>query len=97
MKLFNSLFVFMLQIKNLINQLWASQAGGAKAFTFGDGFACGWEVIQAMWEREKERRSNHLIRMVPRLIHSYIQRDPWTKLNVPPAKIMQVSRLILSP
>ena len=28
--------------------------------------------------------------MVPRLREAYIQRDSWTKLNVAPAKIMQV-------
>ena len=77
-------------MKNLINQLWASQTGGAKAFQMPDSTRFGWEVIEAMWEREKERRENHLVRMVPGLIFSYIKRDAWTKLNVPPAKIMQV-------
>lgn len=78
-------------MKNLINQLWASQASGAKSFETREGTNFGWPVIEAMWLREKDKRAHHLIRMVPRLIHSFIKRDPWTKLNVAPAKIMQVS------
>ena len=82
------------EMKNLINQLWASQAGGAKAFLSGDGVSFGWKEIEAMWEREKEKRDNHLIRLVPNLIYSYIKRDSWTKLNVPPAKILQQENVL---
>ena len=32
------------------------------------------------------------MRKVPKLLPSYIERDAWTKLNVAPAKIMQVSQ-----
>ena len=50
----------------------------------------GWKAIQAMWEREKAKRDNQQVRLVPRLVKAYIDRDAWTKLNVKPAKIMQV-------
>ena len=33
---------------------------------------------------------NGLARMVPKLRETHIIRDSWTKLNVKPAKIMQV-------
>ena len=82
------------EMKNLINQLWASQPSGAKSFKTGDGVGFGWPVIEAMWMREKEKRDNHQIRMVPALIYSFIKRDPWTKLNVPPAKIMQQEQVL---
>ena len=38
--------------------------------------------------------SKGLTRMVPKLRESHIIRDAWTKLNVTPAKIMQVSNLV---
>ena len=77
------------QMKNMVNQLWASREGGAKKFESGDGVAFGWEQIMAMWDREKARRDTEQIRLVPGLLESYIERDAWTKLNVKPAKIMQ--------
>lgn len=80
----------------MVNQLWASRAGGAKSFQTGDGIAFGWEAIVGMWDREKERRDQDHIRMVPELIESFIERDAWTKLNVKPAKIMQVLHVYMS-
>ena len=76
------------QMKNLINQLHASRDTGAKAFETGEGVAFGWKVISEMWDREKDRRDNIEIRMVPDLVAAYIERDAWNKLNVKPAKIM---------
>ena len=43
-----------------------------------------------MYKREIERRKPGAARMVPRLRESYVLRDAWTKLNVAPAKVMQV-------
>ena len=74
----------------MVNQLWASRPGGAKKFETGDGILFGWEQIVGMWDREKERRDSDQIRLVPGLLESYIERDAWSKLNVKPAKIMQV-------
>ena len=44
-----------------------------------------------MFERECQRVSKGLTQMVPKLREAYIIRDAWTKLNVAPAKIMQVN------
>ena len=77
-------------MKNMINQLWASRDTGAKLFRSADAVPFGWASICDMWEREKARRDNVQIRTVPNLIQAYIERDAWTKLNVKPAKIMQV-------
>lgn len=59
-------------------------------FESSEGVSFGWDVIVTMWEREKERRDSGQIRLVPGLVESYVERDAWTKLNVKPAKIMQV-------
>ena len=79
----------------MINQLWASRDTGAKLFRSADGVTFGWKAISDMWGREKQRRENVQIRLVPRLILAYIERDAWTKLNVKPAKIMQVFSLLI--
>ncbi|XP_074649518.1 uncharacterized protein LOC141904930 [Tubulanus polymorphus] len=81
------------QLKNQINQLWASQTGGTKNFMNGVEF--GWDEIKSMWNRETQRRDDNHIRMVPGLIKSYIERDSWTKLNVKPAKIMQQPQVLV--
>jgi hypothetical protein len=75
----------------MVNQLFASQETGQKAFhKTAHGPSFGWKEIIGMWDREKDRRDNKQIRLVPGLVHSFIERDSWTKLNVKPAKIMQV-------
>ena len=81
----------MLQMKNMINQLWANRIGGPKEFVSADRVKFGWRNIVHMWEWEKDKRDQNLIRTVPGLIKAYIDRDAWTTLNVKPAKIMQVS------
>lgn len=43
-----------------------------------------------MYARECERTADGLARMIPKLRETHIIRDSWTKLNVAPAKIMQV-------
>ena len=82
----NALF---LQLKNMINALFSSQHGGAKCFQF-EGVEFGWQAIIDMYHHECQRRSNGLARMVPHLREIPVLRDAWTKLNVHPAKIMQV-------
>ena len=87
--------LFILQLKNMINQLFASQAEGAKEFRLErEGVTFGWQQIRDMWEREKTKRDTFQTRLIPDLILSYIERDAWTKLNVKPAKIMQVRTYI---
>ena len=75
----------------MINALFSSQDGGTKCFTNENGTHFGWKVILDMYSRECSRRDNGNARMVPRLREAYVLRDSWTKLNVMPAKIMQVS------
>ena len=43
-----------------------------------------------MYKRECDGVSNGLTRMVPKMKDLFIIHDVWTKLNVMPAKIMQV-------
>ena len=76
----------------MINALFSSKSGGTKQFKRGQhhvGF--GWDSIIAMYQREVGRAKQNLTRMVPRLKEIHVVRDSWTKLNVSPAKIMQVN------
>ena len=75
----------------MINALFSSQQNGTKRFQL-EGVEFGWQAIINMYHRECERRSNGLARMIPRLREVHVLRDAWTKLNVHPAKIMQVCR-----
>ena len=78
----------------MINALHSSRDNGTKAFQH-KGSTFGWIDIYKMWMRECERKDQGHARMIPRLRETHIIRDSWTKLNVSPAKIMQVhSRLI---
>ena len=72
------------------NALFLSRVSGIKSFIL-DKVTFGWKSIQMMFERECHRSSLGLTRMVPHLRKSHITRDAWTKLNVSPAKIMQVT------
>ena len=76
----------------MINALFSSKDGGTKDCEYGGG-TFGWENLYA---RECSRRANGLARMVPKLKEAHIIRDSWTKLNVHPAKIMQVTIILLA-
>lgn len=73
----------------MINALHSSRAGGTKNFTL-DGQNFGWQAIVDMFERECQRVRDGNARMIPKLREAHIIRDSWIKLNVTPAKIMQV-------
>ena len=73
----------------MIDALHSSRVGGTKKFML-DGKQFGWQAIIKMFERECERIKNGNARMIPKLREAYIIRDSWIKLNVAPAKIMQV-------
>lgn len=73
----------------MINALHSSRDGGTKKLTL-DGNQFGWKAIVNMYERECQRVGHGNARMVPKLREVHIIRDSWTKLNVSPAKIMQV-------
>lgn len=76
----------------MINALHSSKDEGTKQFTL-NGIRFGWSTIKAMYYRECERAKQGLTRMVPKMKEVYIIRDSWTKLNVAPAKIMQVGKV----
>eukprot|EP00794_Sanderia_malayensis_P006654 gene6654-7400_t len=83
------------QLKNMVNALFASRNGGTKAFQMEkSGPMFGWKAIVGMWKRECSRVEAGAMRMVPKLLPSYIQRDAWTKLNVAPAKIVQQDNVL---
>ena len=75
----------------MINALFASKDGGARKFKTPEGIQFGWQAIVDMYQRECQRRDDGVARMIPRLREIHIIRDSWTKLNVTPAKIMQVN------
>ena len=75
----------------MINALFSSKSAGTKLFKRGKEHCCfGWETIIDLYKREVCRAKQQLTRMVPRLKEVHCLRDAWTKLNVSPAKIMQV-------
>ena len=74
----------------MINALFTSKVGGTRRFLNEAGTLFGWQAIVGMYQRECESRDAGSARMIPRLWEIHIIRDSWTKLNVTPAKIMQV-------
>lgn len=73
----------------MVNALFSSKSCGTKNFIL-DGVNFGWRVIEMLYERECSRVKEGKTCMVPRLKEIHVIRDSWTKLNVTPAKIMQV-------
>lgn len=65
--------------------------GGSKSFS-SEGVTFGWAGINKVYDEDIARAQSNLARMVPGLKYAYIERDSWTKLNVRPAKIMQVRK-----
>ena len=81
------------QLKNIINALYQSRAtpGGTKLFKTAENSPyLGWQTVKDMYLREEARKNRGQLKMVPGLLRNHIDRDPWTKLAVFPAKIMQV-------
>ena len=73
----------------MVNALYSSKRAGTKTFKL-HGTEFGWQAIKDLWQRECARREKGNARMVPKLRENHVLRDSWTKLNVAPAKIMQV-------
>ena len=73
----------------MISALHSSKSGKTKSFCCQET-SFGWVTIERMWQREIQRAKTGLMCEVPQLKDSYIKRDSWTRLNVAPAKIMQV-------
>lgn len=68
----------------------AKSAGGTRDFVKG-GVHFGWKTVQDLYKRELDRIKAGQATRVPKLKESHIQRDSWTRLNVLPSKVMQVS------
>ena len=83
------------QLKNMIAALHSSRPGGTKMFDIG-GVNYGWKGLEDLFLREVERARTNQLRRVPDLKESHIHRDCWTRLNVKPAKIMQVFILCMT-
>lgn len=74
----------------MIASLYSSRKGGTKKFS-KDGTDFGWEPIVQLYEDDMKRAEKGCSMAVPDMKESYVIRDAWTRLNVKPAKIMQVS------
>ena len=74
----------------MIAALHSSRPGGTKNFEI-DGCNFGWKALEDLFFREVERARTNQLRRVKDLKESHIYRDSWTRLNVKPAKIMQVN------
>lgn len=80
----------------MVAALYSSRAEGAKAFC-KEGVQFGWSTIRKVFSEEMEKAEHGLSRKVPGLKFAYVYRDNWTRLNVMPAKIMQViNRFIMN-
>ena len=73
----------------MISALYLSKQGRTKDFV-RNGVKFGRSTIEDMFEREMKRAHSGSLKRVPGLRESYVHRDIWTRLNVKPAKIMQV-------
>ena len=80
------------KLKSLIAALHASrQANGHQRKEF-DLYEVkfGWQALKDLWRREMARAKAGKMRRVPQLCYRHVYRDCWTRLNVKPAKLMQV-------
>ena len=75
----------------MINSLFSTKVGGTQSFQRSGKNSFGWDSINDLYKREISRSKQQLTRMVPKLKELHCLRDSWTKLNVFPAKIMQVN------
>lgn len=73
----------------MIAALYSSREDGPKDFVNND-VEHGWYTIEAVYRSDLARAKSGISRRVPGLKYSHIARDAWTRLNVLPAKIMQV-------
>ena len=86
-------FEIYFQLKNMVSALCHSSqyAKPSKPSSFDiGGFRFGWEAIENMFKREIQRRQNGELPRVEQLRESDVYPTAWTRLNVKPAKIMQV-------
>ena len=77
----------------MIAALYASRPGYSNNFEKG-GITFGWQAIEAFLHREIQRKRNDQLPRVLGLKENFVYRDSWTRLNVKPAKIMQVCNVL---
>ena len=73
----------------MIAALYSSRDDGTKDF-LNDEVHFGWDTIVDVYKADLLRAKYGQSRRVPKLQYSFVIRDAWTRLNVMPAKIMQV-------
>lgn len=74
----------------MIAALYSSRCDGATKNFTKDGTCFGWSTIQAEYRADLCRAKGGISRWVPGLKFSHVVHHSWTRLNVLPAKIMQV-------
>ncbi len=73
----------------MVAALYSSRNDGTKQFR-RSGVIFGWSTIQTVYKSDLNRAQQGISRRVPGLKYAHVVRDSWTRLNVLPAKIMQV-------
>ena len=74
----------------MIAALYQSRCMGGVSNFDRIGTTFGWEAIEIMLKQEVARMKSNQLPCVPGLKENFVCRDSWTRLNVKPAKIMQV-------
>ena len=73
----------------MVGALYSSREEGTKEFVYDD-VVHGWYSLETVYKSDMSRARCGISRRVPVLKYAHIVRDAWTRLNVLPAKIMQV-------
>ena len=73
----------------MIAAFYSLRQKGKKEFT-KDNHQFSWKTVETVFAQEMERAENGVSCKVPGLKYALLYRDNWTRLNVRPAKIMQV-------
>lgn len=76
----------------MVAALYISRDCGTKDFVNDSCVHFGWATVEDVFRADLVRAKYGLSRRVPKLKYSYIYRDSWTRLNVFPANIMQVTQ-----
>lgn len=74
----------------MIAALYSSSHQRTKKFC-KNGVSISWTTIEDVFQMDIRRAKSGLTRRVPGLKYCHVVRDSWTRLNVLPAKIMQVN------
>lgn len=85
-----SVIFISIQLKNQIAALYSSRKQSTKNFEI-DGIGFGWKAIEDQYKRDRLRADQGCAPHVPGLWYNFVYQDVWTRLNVLPAKIMQVN------